>query len=272
MAGTVTATAGRRQGCRTTRRTTRRRVRNQATNAIANSGRGGASTGAAVSTAQEQMVPLSAIARFETGHAPLAVNHQGLFAATTISFNLKPGVSLSEATRAIDEAILRLGVPATIRRHFRGHGARVSVVAENPAAADPGGARRRLHRAGRALREPCPSDHDPVDPASAGVGAVLALLLFDTEFSIIALIGVILLIGIVKKNAIMMIDFALAAERSQGLGSREAIYRGRAAALSPDHDDDGWRRCSAPCRWRSGSARVRNCAGRSASRSSAGCS
>ena len=85
---------------------------------------------------------------------------------------------------------------------------------------------------------------------SAGVGAVLALLLFNTEFSIIALIGVILLIGIVKKNAIMMIDFALDAERTQGMDPREAIFAGLPAALPADHDDHHAPPCSARCRWR----------------------
>ena len=107
---------------------------------------------------------------------------------------------------------------------------------------------------------------------SAGVGAVLALMAFDTEFSIIALIGVILLIGIVKKNAIMMIDFALDAERTQGLELARRDLRGLPAALPPDHDDDlrgDARRAAAGLRL---SARAPSCAGRSASRSSAGCS
>ena len=104
---------------------------------------------------------------------------------------------------------------------------------------------------------------------SAGVGAVLALMLFDTEFSIIALIGVILLIGIVKKNAIMMIDFALEAERA-GADAARGDLRGLPAALPPDHDDDAAPPCSAPCRWRSAPAKARSCAIRSASPSSAG--
>src|SRR5207302_844316 len=95
-------------------------VRNQATNAIANSGRGATSTGAAVSTAHENMVPLSAIARYQTSNIPLAVNHQGLFVASTISFNLKPGVALSDASRVIEEAMARLHVPTTVRGHFAG--------------------------------------------------------------------------------------------------------------------------------------------------------
>lgn len=208
-------------------------VRNQATNAIANSGRGATSTGAAVSTAPEPMVPLSAVARFETGHAPLAVNHQGLFAAATISFNLKPGVSLSEATRAIDEATSRLGVPATVVGTFQGTArAFQSSLSTQPLLIL--GALVAVYVVLGMLYE---SLVHPITILStlpsAGVGAVLALLLFDTEFSVIALIGVVLLIGIVKKNAIMMIDFALAAERSQGLGSREAIYRAALLRFRP---------------------------------------
>ena len=179
-------------------------VRNRATNAIANSGRGGASTGTAVSTAPERMVPLSAIARFETGHAPLAVNHQGLFAASTISFNLKPGISLGEATRAIDEAILRIGVPATIIGTFEG----TARAFQSSLKTQPLLIAAALLAVYIVLGVLYESLVHPITILStlpsAGVGAVLGLLLFDTEFSVIALIGVILLIGIVKKNGIMM--------------------------------------------------------------------
>jgi multidrug efflux pump len=208
-------------------------VRNRATNAIANSGRGGASTGAAVSMAPERMVPLSAIARFETDHAPTAVNHQGLFAATTISFNLKPGVSLSEATQAIDEAILRIGVPATIVGTFEG----TARAFQASLRTQPLLILAALVAVYIVLGVLYESLIHPITILStlpsAGIGAVLALLLFDTEFSIIALIGVILLIGIVKKNAIMIIDVALSAERSLGLGSREAIYRAALLRFRP---------------------------------------
>ena len=185
------------------------------------------------------MVPLSAIARFETGNAPLAVNHQGLFAATTISFNLKPGVSLGQATQAINEAILRIGVPATIVGTFEG----TARAFQSSLRTQPLLILAALLAVYIVLGVLYESLIHPITILStlpsAGVGAVLALLLFDTEFSIIALIGVILLIGIVKKNAIMMIDFALAAERSQGLGSSRGDLPGGAAALSSDHDDDG---------------------------------
>jgi multidrug efflux pump len=210
-----------------------RAVRDQATNAIAARGRDGAATGAAVSTAPERMVPLSAIARFETGRAPLAVNHQGLFAATTISFNLKPGVSLGEATQAIEEAILRIGVPATIVGTFEG----TARAFQASLTSQPLLILAALLAVYIMLGVLYESLIHPVTIIStlpsAGVGAVLALLLFDIEFSIIAFIGVILLIGIVKKNAIMMIDFALDAERSQGLGPREAIYRAALLRFRP---------------------------------------
>ena len=106
---------------------------------------------------------------------------------------------------------------------------------------------------------------------SAGVGALLALMLFKTDFTIIAFIGVILLIGIVKKNAIMMIDFALDAERTRGLSSRDAIYRGVPAAVPPDPDDDDGGDARRACRSRSARATAPRCGARSASRSSAAC-
>jgi multidrug efflux pump len=208
-------------------------VRNQATNAIATRGRGAASTGAAVSTVPETMIPLSAVARFETGHAPLSVNHQGLSVASTISFNLKPGVSLGEATRAIDDAMLRIGVPATIVGTFEGTArAFRSSLRDQPLLI--AAAILAVYIVLGVLYE---SLVHPITILStlpsAGVGGVLALLLFDTEFGIIALIGVILLIGIVTKNAIMMIDFALGAEREEGIGSREAIYRAALLRFRP---------------------------------------
>ena len=170
-------------------------------------------------------VPLSMIARYAPTNTPLGVNHQSQFVASTISFNLPVGVSLSQATRAIDAALLRIGVPTTIRGSFQGTARAFQASLSRPAVADPRrAADRRLHRARRALRKLRPPGDDPVHAAVGGVGALLALMLFRTEFTIIALIGVILLIGIVKKNAIMMIDFALDAERSRDIAPREAIF------------------------------------------------
>ena len=208
-------------------------VRNQATNAIANSGRSATSTGAAVSTAHETMVPLSAVAHYETGNTPLAVNHQGLFVASTISFNLKPGVSLGEATQAIDAAVAQLHMPANVRGNFAG----TAQLFQKSLANEPILVAAALVAVYIVLGVLYESYIHPITILStlpsAGVGAVLALMLFNIDFSIIALIGVILLIGIVKKNAIMMIDFAIGAERGEGLGPREAIYRAAVLRFRP---------------------------------------
>ena len=199
-------------------------ARNQANNALANTGRGATSTGAAVSTAAENMVPLSTIAHYGTGATPLAVNHQGLFVASTISFNLKPGVALSEATQAVDQVMASLHVPATIHGNFQGTAQQFQQSLQN----EPVLVAAALLAVYIVLGVLYESYIHPITILStlpsAGVGAVLALMLCNTDFSIIALIGVILLIGIVKKNAIMMIDFAIGAERSEGLSSSQAIY------------------------------------------------
>ncbi|HJU19844.1 MAG TPA: efflux RND transporter permease subunit [Stellaceae bacterium] len=198
-------------------------VRNRATNALAATGRGAVSTGAAVSTFRETMVPLSAVAHFAPGNTPLAVNHQGLFVASTISFNLAPGVSLGQATAAIKEAVGRLGMPETIHASFQG----TARVFAQSLANEPVLIVVALLTVYIVLGVLYESTIHPITILStlpsAGVGAILALMATGTEFSIMALIGVILLIGIVKKNAIMMIDFALAVERGEGLSSREAI-------------------------------------------------
>jgi multidrug efflux pump len=208
-------------------------ARNQATNAIANSGRGSTSTGAAVSTTRENMVPLSAVARYEQGTTPLAVNHQGLFVASTISFNLKEGVALGEASQAIEAAMARLHVPATLRGTFQG----TARVFQESLKNQPFLIATALLAVYIVLGVLYESYIHPITILStlpsAGVGAVLALMLCHTEFSIMALIGVILLIGIVKKNAIMMIDFALAAERGEGLSSRAAIYQASLMRFRP---------------------------------------
>ncbi|HEX3535506.1 MAG TPA: efflux RND transporter permease subunit, partial [Stellaceae bacterium] len=208
-------------------------ARNQANNALANTGRSATSTGAAVSTAQETMVPLSAVAHFGTSSTPLAVNHQGLFVASTISFNLKPGVSLSEATQAIENAVVQLRVPATIHGNFSGTAQQFQASLNN----EPVLVAAALVAVYIVLGVLYESYIHPITILStlpsAGVGAVLALLVCNTEFSIIALIGVILLIGIVKKNAIMMIDFAIGAERNEGLSSHDAIYRAALLRFRP---------------------------------------
>jgi len=200
-------------------------ARNLSSNQIANTGRGSASTGAAVSTHAETMVPLAAFSHYEPGNAPLAVNHQSLFVASTISFNLAPGKSLSDAVSAVNAAMNSIGVPASIQGTFQG----TARVFQESLANEPILILAALAAVYIVLGVLYESYIHPITILStlpsAGLGAVLALLACDTEFSIMAMIGVILLIGIVKKNAIMMIDFALDAERSQHLSSRQAIYQ-----------------------------------------------
>jgi multidrug efflux pump len=199
-------------------------ARNLATNSIGATGNGSSSTGSAVSTNQETMIPLSAVAHFKQGSTPLAVNHQGLLVATTISFNLPPNVSLSTAVATIGATMNRLGVPATIRGTFQG----TAKAFQDSLSNQPYLVLAALVTIYIVLGILYESYVHPLTILStlpsAGVGALLALMAFKTEFSIMALIGVILLIGIVKKNAIMMIDFALEAERHRGLSPFDAIY------------------------------------------------
>jgi multidrug efflux pump len=199
-------------------------ARNLATNSIGATGKGVASTGSAVSTSKETMIPLSAVAHFTQGATPLAVNHQGLLVATTISFNLPPNVSLSTAVSHIEAAMNRIGVPATIRGTFQGTAKAFQDSLNN----QPYLILAALVTIYIVLGVLYESYVHPLTILStlpsAGVGALLALMAFRVEFSIMALIGVILLIGIVKKNAIMMIDFALDAERRRGLSPLDAIH------------------------------------------------
>ncbi|MCC8391090.1 efflux RND transporter permease subunit [Paraburkholderia sp. MMS20-SJTR3] len=199
-------------------------ARNQAINSIAASGKSSASSGSAVSTSKETMVPLSTIASFGPGTTPLSVNHQSQFVASTISFNLPPGVSLSTATQAIYDTMAEIGMPATIHGSFQG----TAQAFQQSMSDQPILILAALAAVYIVLGILYESYIHPLTILStlpsAGVGALLALLLFKTEFSIIALIGVILLIGIVKKNAIMMVDFAIDASR-KGLSSRDAIYQ-----------------------------------------------
>jgi multidrug efflux pump len=177
-----------------------------------------------VSTAGGAQVPLSAFATYGPTNTPLGVSHQGQFVASTTSFNLAPDVSLSRATRAIEDTMARIGVPTTVRGSFQGSArAFQASLASQPMLILA--ALITLYIVLGVLYE---SYVHPITILStlpsAGVGALLALMLFKTDFTIIAFIGVILLIGIVKKNAIMMIDFALDAERTRGLTSRDAIF------------------------------------------------
>jgi len=169
-------------------------------------------------------VPLSMFTSYKPTETSLAVNHQGLFVASTISFNLPEGVSLSQATQAIDDALKRIGVPTTVRGSFQGSARAFRAALETQPILILA-ALLTLYIVLGVLYESLVHPLTILSTLpSAGVGALVALMLFKTDFSIIALIGVIMLIGIVQKNAIMMIDFALAAERTRGLSTREAIY------------------------------------------------
>ncbi len=200
-------------------------VRNQQQNALLNSARGAASTGSSVSTRQESMVPLSAVVSYGPGTAPLAINHQGPFVATTFSFNVAPGVSLNQALAAIQGKMAEIKTPVSIQGSFAG----TAKVFQESISSEPLLILAALVTIYIVLGVLYESYVHPLTILStlpsAGVGAVLALLLFKTEFSLIAMIGVILLIGIVKKNAIMMIDFALVAEREGDLTPRDAIFK-----------------------------------------------
>ncbi len=208
-------------------------AQNQATNSIANTGRGVASSGAAVSTTAETMVPLSAFASFTQGTTPIAVNHTNGFVSATLSFNLPLGVSLGQAVGAVDQTMRNLDVPTSIHGAFAGTAQAFADFASTELlmiAAAIGAVYIVLG----ILYE---STIHPITILStipsAGIGATLALLLLHTPFSIIALIGVLLLIGIVKKNAILMIDFAIQLERGQGLSPEESIYQGAMLRLRP---------------------------------------
>jgi multidrug efflux pump len=205
---------------------------NAVTNSIANS-RGGSSTGSADSTAPETMVPLPALASFVTNHTATQVNHQSGLVAGTVSFNLPPGGSLSKAATAIDRTMREIGVPASIHGSFAGAG---QVYAQSMSTMPllVLAALAAVYIVLGILYE------DTVHPLtilstlpSAGIGATLALLIFDTPFSVIALIGIILLIGIVKKNAIMMIDVAIHTQREQREDAARAIHEAAQIRVRP---------------------------------------
>jgi multidrug efflux pump len=199
-------------------------AQNLALNSLTNSGRGGASTGASIATSSETTVPLAAFANYGPNTTPLAINHQGPFVATTFSFNLPEGEALSTAIAAIARTMQQIHVPISVHGSFAG----TARVFQQSLANEPWLIAAAIVAVYIVLGVLYESYIHPITILStlpsAGVGAVLALLLFGTEFSLIALIGVILLIGIVKKNAIMMIDVALDAERQRRLDPRAAIY------------------------------------------------
>ncbi len=178
-----------------------------------------------VRSANGVLVPLSAVTRYETTNALLLVNHQGQFPSVTLSFNVAPGYVLGDAVSSIEKTVREIGLPMDVRGNFQGAAKAFQSSIEN----QPLLILTALIMVYIVLGMLYESYIHPVTILStlpsAGVGALLALLCFKTELSMIALIGIILLIGIVKKNAIMMIDVALVAERTAGQSPEEAIYR-----------------------------------------------
>ncbi|MCZ4329129.1 efflux RND transporter permease subunit [Castellaniella denitrificans] len=187
-----------------------------------------------VLNAAGERIPLTAFTRITEGTAPRSVHHEGLLAADSVSFGLAPGVSLDQALTAIDRAVARIGLPTQELQAGLDQSASMmrDAVAQQPWMLVAALAAMYL-----VLGMLYESTIHPVTILStlpsAGIGALLALRLADMEFTLIALIGVFLLIGIVKKNAIMMVDFALQAQRCEGLDPREAIYRACLARLRP---------------------------------------
>ena len=205
---------------------------NQLTNAISNA-RGGSSSGSADSTASETLVPFPSLASYVSNHTATQVSHQDGLVAATISFNLPPGGSLSKATVAINQASQQLGLPASIHGSFAG-AAQVYAQSMSTMPLLILAALAAVYLVLGILYE------NTVHPItilstlpSAGIGATLALLIFDTPFSVIAMIGIILLIGIVKKNAIMMIDVAIHLQRDEGYEPQRAIHDAAVVRLRP---------------------------------------
>ena len=178
-----------------------------------------------VKSADGTLVPMSSFTKVLTQSAPLAINHQGQFPVVTISFNLRKGYSLGSAVRAVDETIRETEMPASMMGSFQG----TAQAFENSLTTTPFLILAALITVYIVLGVLYESYIHPITILStlpsAGVGALLALMWYRMELTVISLIGIILLIGIVKKNAIMMIDFALDAQRNQGLSPQEAIYQ-----------------------------------------------
>jgi multidrug efflux pump len=198
-------------------------ARNLAANSLANAGRGNTSTGSAISTARETVVPLAAFAHLETLTTPVSVTHTGTSASTSFAFNLPPGGTLSAALAAIDRAIDQVHMPTSIRGTPYGN---ADLFRRNQ-----GNLPLLLLAAFLAIYVVLGMLYESYSQPltilstlpSAGIGALLALMLVREPFSLIAFLGIMLLIGIVKKNAIMMVDVAVAAQRTQGMTPRAAI-------------------------------------------------
>jgi len=186
---------------------------------------GAPTANAATAATSGAPVPITAFTRMESSNASLAVNHQGQFPVVTLSFNLAPGASLGEATRAIQQAETEIQVPASIHTAFQG----TAAAFQNSLSSEPWLILAAVITVYIVLGVLYESYIHPITILStlpsAGVGAILALQLTHNDLTVVALIGIILLIGIVKKNAIMMIDFALEAEREEHKPPEEAIYQ-----------------------------------------------
>jgi multidrug efflux pump len=208
-------------------------ARNAATNALANTGNGSSSAGAAVSTSTENMIPLAVISNYRSAHTPLSVNHQGLFVTSTISFNLQPGKTLGQAADELSATVARIDMPASITGTLAG----TAAVFRQSLSKEPILILTAIAAVYILLGVLYESYVHPITILStlpsAGVGAILALLVFKTQFDLIGLIAVILLIGIVKKNAIMMIDFAIEAKRARNLSSYDAIFEASMLRFRP---------------------------------------
>jgi multidrug efflux pump len=179
------------------------------------------------------MIPLAAVTHYRPSHTPLSVNHQGLFVASTMSFNLQPGKSLGEAAEEIDAAIARIHMPTTVRGTLAG----TAQLFQQSLSKEPILILTAIAAVYILLGVLYESYVHPITILStlpsAGVGALATLMVCRTEFDIIGLIAVILLIGIVKKNAIMMIDFAIEAKRARNLTSYDAIFEACLLRLRP---------------------------------------
>ena len=208
-------------------------ARNLAANSLATGGAGNTSTGSAVSIAQETMVPFAAFSHFLTDTSPVSVNHTGTSASTSIAFNLPPGESLGTAIAAIDRRMSAIHVPVDIRGGTYGM-ARLFQQSNDNGPLLLLAAIAAIYVVLGMLYESYSQPWTILSTLpSAGLGALLALLATGTEFSLIAFLGILLLIGIVKKNAIMMVDFALDAERTLGLDPRRAIVHACALRFRP---------------------------------------
>ena len=201
------------------------------------SGSPDALNGIFVKSTNGTMVPLSAIAHYQNQRTSLSVAHQGQYPAVTLTFNLAPNVALGDAVTALEKGQREMGMPSVIHASFQGTAQAFQDSLKN----EPYLILAAVVAVYIVLGILYESLIHPLTILStlppAGAGAILALLITGTDLSIIALIGIILLIGIVKKNAIMMIDFALQAERDEGLAPVDAIYQASPAALPPHHDD-----------------------------------